>query len=126
SMPRSLISFSTSLRAPGSDVALFLLSTCAIGSSSLDRTCRSLRRSAELPSRDGRAVTRAARRSRVPAPGRCLRRLDRTARVGRLVLAAPGGAPLRRRLGGAGELLDSRQWRAEARLRGRADAGLHR
>src|SRR5579872_4244469 len=30
SMPRSLISFRTSLRAPGSDVARFLLSTCAM------------------------------------------------------------------------------------------------
>jgi len=37
SIPRSLISFSTSFRAPGSDVALFSLSTCAITSSSLDQ-----------------------------------------------------------------------------------------
>src|SRR5690242_9258354 len=47
-MPRSLISFMTSLRAPGSDVARFLLSTCAISSSS------------SLARRDGVYARRAA------------------------------------------------------------------
>ena len=125
SMPRSLISFSTSLRAPGSDVALFSLSTCAMPrSSSLDDE-GVYAVAASYPRRHGRALARAARRRRLAAPPRRLRGLDRAPRRRRLVLAPPERPPLGRRLGGAGQPVDPRRRRDPARLPEPEAAGVH-
>ena len=60
SIPRSLISFSTSFRAPGSDVARFSLSTCAMTSSSLDDASLRSRSGATLGAMVERDLARLA------------------------------------------------------------------
>ena len=108
SMPVSLIAASTRLRAAGSDVARFLLSTCAMASSSLDR--RGVYCSAEGYARGcGRGASSRALADAVSRRRRAVVAVWLVAPRGRrLVRAPPGRPPVGRRLGGAGEPVAAR------------------
>src|SRR3954447_3714840 len=131
SIPSSFICFSALFRAPGSDVARFLLSTCAIASSYSPVPCPTLDPLSVLglpgyPRRDGREFPRRARDDGVEAPSSCRSHLALAHRSRRLVLAAPERPPFRGRLGGAGKRVHPRGRRDQEQLPHGQRAGIHR